>query len=111
MQDTIQYPINNFISMLNDFFYGVFNLPTTEFNKIERCMGAAYIMLGAHLMGGPKNKKHLEAAGYKCSHLDYKEGNRQLAKEVLFSLRDKPKLADTANKFFYMMKDIMDKIE
>ena len=82
----------------------------TLFVTPELMMGAGYIMLGAHLMGGPKNKKHLEAAGYVCNHLSYRDGDRQLAREFLFKLRNIPKLADHANGFFKMVRDIMETI-
>jgi hypothetical protein len=78
---------------------------------LENAYAAGYIMLGAHLMGGPKNKKHLENSGFIANHLEFKDGQRQEAREVLFRLRNMPYLADRANNFFGLVRDLMDKIE
>lgn len=78
---------------------------------VETIFSAGYIMLGAHLMGGPKNKKHLESVGLPVNHLEFKDGQRQEAREVLFKLRNLPHLSTKANYFFSLVRDAMDNIK
>jgi len=69
--------------------------------------GAAYVLTGAHLMGGEIMRRRLE--GYPTEHLVWDDRKETLS--YLLELRDRVELTDSAIKCFQALLDSMDEIE
>lgn len=69
--------------------------------------GAAYVLTGAHLMGGEVMRRRLD--GYPTNHLLWDDRKQALA--VLKSYRNQGHLTTQARDCFYALLCIMDEIE
>jgi hypothetical protein len=72
----------------------------------EARAGAAYVLTGAHLMGGEIMRRRLD--GYPTSHLEWDD--RQAALAELKKMRECGELAEPARACFQALLDIMDEI-
>lgn len=68
--------------------------------------GAAYVLTGAHLMGGEIMRRRLE--GYPTNHLMWEDRKETLS--YLLTLRDREELSEAATKCFKALLDVMDDI-
>jgi hypothetical protein len=68
--------------------------------------GAAYVLTGAHLMGGEIMRRRLQ--GYPTKHLEWDD--RKAAIEELKKLREADGIADAARDCFHALLKIMDEI-
>lgn len=69
--------------------------------------GAAYVLTGAHLMGGEIMRRRL--VGYPTSHLEWSD--RKLAIVELMKFREREEIAQEARNCFQALLDIMDEIK
>lgn len=69
--------------------------------------GAAYVLTGAHLMGGEIMRRRLD--GYPTNHLLWKDRKETL--NYLLTLRDREELTQPAKNCFKALLDMMDDIE
>jgi heme oxygenase len=69
--------------------------------------GAAYVLTGAHLMGGEIMRRRL--VGYPTSHLEWSD--RKAAITELMKFREREELAQEARNCFQALLDIMDEIK
>ena len=69
--------------------------------------GAAYVLTGAHLMGGEIMRRRL--VGYPTSHLEWTD--RKAAIAELMKFRERKELAQEARNCFQALLDIMDEIK
>lgn len=69
--------------------------------------GAAYVLTGAHLMGGEIMRRRLE--GYPTAHLLWEDRKETLS--YLLELRDREELTEPAIKCFQALLDSMDEIQ
>ena len=69
--------------------------------------GAAYVLTGAHLMGGEIMRRKL--LGYSTTHLEWED--RKLALTELTKLRDTPDITEAAKACFKALLDSMDEIQ
>ena len=69
--------------------------------------GAAYVLTGAHLMGGEIMRRRL--VGYPTSHLEWPD--RKAAIMELMKFREREELAQEARNCFQALLDIMDEIK
>lgn len=68
--------------------------------------GAAYVLTGAHLMGGEIMRRRLQ--GYPTKHLEWDDRKEALAE--LKKLREADGIAEAARECFYALLKIMDEI-
>jgi hypothetical protein len=68
--------------------------------------GAAYVLTGAHLMGGEIMRRRL--AGYPTTHLEW--DNRAIALSELKTLRSRTDIAEPARACFAALLAVMDEI-
>ncbi len=73
----------------------------------DKVAGAAYVLTGAHLMGGEIMRRRLD--GYPVSHLEW--ADRPAAIAELKSFRERPELAEQARQCFSALLKIMDQIK
>ncbi len=69
--------------------------------------GAAYVLTGAHLMGGEIMRRRL--VGYPTSHLEWPD--RKAAISELMKFREREEIAQEARNCFQALLDIMDEIK
>jgi len=69
-----------------------------------------YVLTGAHLRGGPQNRKSLEAAGLPCRHLRFERDDAAKASEYLKHLRELPQFSNTDIEVFRNVKNCMQEI-
>jgi hypothetical protein len=72
----------------------------------EALAGAAYVLTGAHLMGGEIMRRRL--TGYPTTHLEWDDRNIALAE--LKTLRSRPDIAEPARACFAALLAVMDEI-
>ena len=70
-------------------------------------VGAAYVLTGAHLMGGEIMRRRLE--GYPTSHLEWDD--RKEALSELMKFRERDDVAEQAKNCFQALLNIMDEIK
>lgn len=92
-------PVNN-IQAAHNY---VSHLSTQDNDYI---LGVAYVLLGAHLMGGEIMRRRLE--NYPTNHLSWDD--RKDALEVLTGLRDREEAVDGAVSCFHALLSCMDEI-
>lgn len=68
--------------------------------------GAAYVLTGAHLMGGEIMRRRL--TGYPTAHLEWTDRQQALAELKL--LRQRPDIAEAARACFAALLEVMDEI-
>jgi hypothetical protein len=68
--------------------------------------GAAYVLTGAHLMGGEVMRRRL--VGYPTKHLEWED--RQAAIGELKKMRDREELTEPARECFQALLNVMDEI-
>jgi heme oxygenase len=73
----------------------------------KRIAGAAYVLTGAHLMGGEVMRRRLQ--GFPTSHLEWDD--RKAALAVLQTLRTREDIAQEARDCFAALLAVMDEIE
>lgn len=73
----------------------------------EDIEGAAYVLTGAHLMGGEIMRRRLE--GYPTQHLQWEDRKESL--EYLVSLREREDLTNSAKRCFFALLSVMDDIQ
>lgn len=76
-------------------------------NTEKDIAGAAYVLTGAHLMGGEIMRRRL--TGYPTSHLEWDDRKGALAE--LMKFRDRPEIAEEAKNCFHALLKIMDEIQ
>jgi len=76
-------------------------------NDEKSIAGAAYVLTGAHLMGGEVMRKRL--IGYPTKHLEW--GDRKLALKELNILRSREDVVEQARSCFSALLRIMDEIK
>jgi heme oxygenase len=76
-------------------------------NTEQDIAGAAYVLTGAHLMGGEIMRRRL--VGYPTSHLEWDDRKGALAE--LMKFRDRPEIAEEAKNCFHALLKIMDEIQ
>jgi heme oxygenase len=69
--------------------------------------GAAYVLTGAHLMGGEIMRRRL--VGYPTSHLEWSD--RKAAIAELMKFREREEIAQEARNCFQALLNIMDEIK
>ena len=72
--------------------------------------GLCYVFTGAHLRGGPQNRKSLEQVGFPCRHLRFSREAAKEADEYLKELREMTQFADPAKEVFKRVLRVMDVI-
>lgn len=72
----------------------------------EELAGAAYVLTGAHLMGGEIMRRRL--TGYPTTHLEW--DNRTVALNELKTLRSRTDIAEPARACFAALLAVMDEI-
>jgi hypothetical protein len=72
--------------------------------------GLCYVFTGAHLRGGPQNRKSLEKVGLPCRHLRFNPEDAKKADEYLKELRDMVQFAESAKEVFRKVLSVMDEI-
>jgi hypothetical protein len=82
----------------------VYTLSLTDEKKIA---GAAYVLTGAHLMGGEIMRRRLE--GFPTKHLEW--DNRKEAIAILQQYRTRDDIGEEAKDCFRALLNIMDEIE
>jgi heme oxygenase len=75
-------------------------------NNEKSIAGAAYVLTGAHLMGGEVMRRRLD--GYPTKHLEWDD--RKLALKELNKLRSREDVVDEARMCFSALLQIMDEI-
>lgn len=75
-------------------------------NSEKNIAGAAYVLTGAHLMGGAVMKKRL--IDYPTKHLEW--DNRKIALKELEKLRQREDVVEEAKQCFFALLQIMDEI-
>jgi heme oxygenase len=75
-------------------------------NTDEELAGAAYVLTGAHLMGGEIMRRRL--TGYPTTHLEW--DNRAIALGELKTLRSRTDIAQAARACFAALLAVMDEI-
>jgi heme oxygenase len=75
-------------------------------NNEKSIAGAAYVLTGAHLMGGEVMRRRLN--GYPTKHLEWDD--RKLALKELNKLRSREDVVDEARMCFSALLQIMDEI-
>jgi len=91
------------------------DLPLIEAAKVyilsltdeKRIAGAAYVLTGAHLMGGEIMRRRLE--GFPTKHLEW--GDRKEAIAILQQYRTRDDIGEEAKDCFKALLTIMDEIE
>jgi len=91
------------------------DLPLIEAAKVytltltdeKRIAGAAYVLTGAHLMGGEIMRRRLE--GFPTKHLEW--DNRKEAIAILQQYRTRDDIGEEAKDCFKALLTIMDEIE
>ncbi len=78
-----------------------------ELDTERKIAGAAYVLTGAHLMGGEIMRRRLE--GYPTSHLLWDDRKEALVE--LNKLRERDDIAEEAKACFHALLCIMDEIE
>jgi heme oxygenase len=73
----------------------------------EDILGATYVLLGAHLMGGEVMRRRL--VGYPTSHLEWDD--RKIALEELTKIKQEENLSTPARKCFQALLQVMDEIK
>jgi heme oxygenase len=73
----------------------------------DQIAGAAYVLTGAHLMGGEIMRRRLE--GYPTAHLEWTDRPAAIAELKFF--RERPELAEEARACFSALLSIMGEIE
>lgn len=76
-------------------------------NNPTRIAGAAYVLTGAHLMGGEVMRRRLD--GYPTKHLEWH--NRKAALAVLQTYREREDIVEEARDCFAALLAVMDEIE
>lgn len=76
-------------------------------NNEKSIAGAAYVLTGAHLMGGEIMRRRLE--GFPTLHLEWDDRKEALA--VLQTLRTRDDITDEARACFQALLNVMDEIE
>lgn len=86
-------------------------LPAAEYAASLRpdhsVMGAGYVLLGAHLMGGEVMRRRLE--GFPTAHLEWDDRRAALAE--LMVIREQAELAEPARACFSALLATMDEIQ
>jgi hypothetical protein len=70
--------------------------------------GLCYVFTGAHLRGGPQNRRPLEEAGFPCRHLRFDREDAKKVDEYLKKLRKMPQFAEPAKEVFRNVLALMD---
>jgi hypothetical protein len=70
-------------------------------------VGTAYVLTGAHLMGGEIMRRRL--IGYPTSHLEWDD--RKAAIAELMKFREREDVSDEARNCFYALLKVMDEIK
>lgn len=76
-------------------------------NNEKRLAGAAYVLTGAHLMGGEVMRRKLD--GYPTSHLEWKD--RKAAIDILGQYRNREDIVQEARDCFAALLAVMDEIK
>ena len=104
--------VDRLIADINDM---TFELPKLEAAKVytrtltdeKRLAGAAYVLTGAHLMGGEIMRRRLE--GFPTKHLEWDDRKEAIA--ILQQYRTRDDIGEEAKDCFRALLQIMDEIE
>ena len=107
--------LNRTDRLIEDISAMQYELPKLEAAKVytlsltdeKRIAGAAYVLTGAHLMGGEIMRRRLE--GFPTKHLEWDDRKEAIA--ILQQYRTRDDIGDEAKDCFRALLSVMDEIE
>ena len=107
--------LNRTDRLIEDINVMEFELPKLEAAKVytlslqdeKRIAGAAYVLTGAHLMGGEIMRRRLE--GFPTKHLEWDDRKEAIA--ILQQYRTRDDIGEEAKDCFRVLLTVMDEIE